>query len=258
MNASSDSQNTADHKFAADDQFTADRDANSVQRLREREKARSTRPFVTRGSRLTRCEQCLLATHLCVCDARPEPTEGTAVCLVYFRGEVFKPSNSGRLIADVLADNHAFLWARQQPEPELKALLNNPDYAPVLIFPTQYAAPERCIEGQRGIEEFARQCAAQQQKPLLVFLDGTWREARKMFRSDWLQGIPVLGIEPEQAAQYGLREAFHEHQLGTAEVAIQVLAALGDSTAAQQLADYFAVFRHNYLQGKPGREAPTA
>ncbi|MCW0470822.1 DTW domain-containing protein [Vibrio chagasii] len=34
-------------------------------------------------------------------------------------------------------------------------------------------------------------------KLLLIFIDGSWREARRIFRrSEYLQDLPVLSIEP--------------------------------------------------------------
>lgn len=219
---------------------------NSITRLRERERAYSRREFIARGSRSVRCEHCLLAETSCICSQRPAPVNGVAVCLLYYKGEVFKPSNTGRLIADVLADNHAYLWTRTEPEPELAALLSNNAYAPLLVFPKEYAALERQLNESSAINTYING-----RIPLLIFLDGTWREARKMFRSAWLNEIPVISIDPAQASQYLLRVAAHEHQLGTAEVAVPVLESLGFTTAALALSEYFVLFRTHYLAGKP-------
>jgi DTW domain-containing protein YfiP len=217
----------------------------SVTRLRKRERAYSRREFVARGSRSVRCEHCLLAETACICSQRPAPVNGVAVCLLYYKGEVFKPSNTGRLIADVLADNYAYLWTRAEPEPELAALLSNNTYAPLLVFPKEYASPERQLNESGAINTYING-----RIPLLIFLDGTWREARKMFRSRWLANVPVVSIDPAQASQYLLRVAAHEHQLGTAEVAVPVLESLGYTTAAQALSEYFSLFCLHYLLGK--------
>jgi len=83
-------------------------------------------------------------------------------------------------------------------------------------------------------------------------LDGTWREARKMFRkSEYLQTFPVLGVKPEAQSDYKLREAAHGYQLCTAEVGVEVLKVAGEQQAAATLAHYFNVFRHHYVKGKP-------
>lgn len=219
---------------------------NAVLTLRTEQLAKSRRVFNARGSKVVRCEQCLLPAAECICDAKPRPAGNCAFCFIMYTGECYKPSNTGRLICDVIADNHAFVWDRTQPDPALLALLTDSRYAPVLVFPQQYAAPERCLQDAAQLSQ-----ATAGKIPLFVMLDGTWREAKKMFKSPYLATMPVLGIQPEQASRYQLREAAHLHQLCTAEVAIAVLALAGETTAADLLAEYFRVFRRAYLVGKP-------
>jgi len=215
---------------------------NSVLALRLQELQRTTKPFNARGSKVVRCDHCLLPQPDCICFAKPTACATSAFLFLMYTGECFKPSNTGRLIADVAADNHAYVWDRTAPDPNLLALLTNPRYQPVVIFPTQYAAPERCIT----------RIEANDKIPLFILLDGTWREAKKMFsKSPYLDQFPVLGIQPEQASSYQLREAAHLHQLCTAEVAIEVLKIAKDKAAAAALTDYFHTFRKHYMAGKP-------
>lgn len=213
--------------------------------LRLRELAKTKKPFMARGSKVKRCPECLLPLQGCICAARPAPQSGSAFCMIMYWGEAFKPSNTGRLIADVVHDNHAFVWDRTRPDTALLDLLNDARYLPIVVFPHQYAEPERCIHSP------AEALQDSERIPLYVMLDGTWREAKKMFRSVYLNDLPVLGLEPETASTYQLREAAHKHQLCTAEVAALVLALGGEETAAQTLTDYFSVFRRNYIAGKP-------
>ena len=62
-----------------------------------------------------------------------------------YKGEYYKPTNTGRLIADVVAENYAFVWHRTEPDADLLTLLSNPKYQPIIIFPHEYAEPARCI-----------------------------------------------------------------------------------------------------------------
>nr|WP_245217472.1 DTW domain-containing protein [Rheinheimera maricola] len=219
---------------------------NSVLTLRQRELAKATRVFNARGSKVKRCEHCLLPAAECICAARPSVISNSAFCFIMYTGECYKPSNTGRIIADVIADNHAFVWDRTQPDAAMLALLNDARYAPIVVFPQQYAQAERCISSPLELS------AVQDKKiPLFIMLDGTWREAKKMFKSAYLANLPVLGIQPEQGSRYQLREAAHLHQLCTAEVAVEVLQLANDSAAAAALAEYFALFRRAYIVGKP-------
>ena len=221
-------------------------DTNSVLNLRTQELAKATRVFNARGSKVKRCEQCLLPATDCICASKPCVSSHCAFCFIMYTGECYKPSNTGRIIADVIADNHAFVWDRTKPDATLLALLANPDYAPIVVFPQQYAEAGRCINSPLEL------VAVRNGKiPLFIMLDGTWREAKKMFKSPYLATLPVLGIQSEQGSRYQLREAAHLHQLCTAEVAIEVLKLANDNAAAEALAQYFAVFRRAYIVGKP-------
>ncbi len=219
---------------------------NSIMALRTRELAKTLRPFRARGSKVIRCQACLLPVVHCLCTHKPIPAGKSAFCFLMYTGEAFKPSNTGRLIADIACDNHAFVWDRTKPDPALLALLSSPEYSPIVIFPTQYADPERCISSPAqatGISEG--------KKPLFVMLDGTWREAKKMFKSPSLKDFPVLGIEQEEASAYRLREASHHHQLCTAEVGIALFRLAEEPDVADTLQQYFAAFRRLYIAGKP-------
>lgn len=216
---------------------------NAILHLRQRELARSTRVFRARGSKVIRCETCLLAAAHCICAARPQQTCRSAFCFLMYKGEAYKPSNTGRLIADIAPDNHAFLWHRTEHDPQLLALLRDPRYRPMVVFPHEYAAPERRIVSPL--------CEGDSRTPLFVMLDGTWPEARKMFRSPYLAQLPVLGIQPRQTSRYLMRDAAMAYQLCTAEVGIEVLQLAREEQAAEALAQYFATFCRHYTLLKP-------
>ncbi|WP_268832495.1 tRNA-uridine aminocarboxypropyltransferase [Pseudoalteromonas sp. SMS1] len=216
--------------------------SNSVLALRTQQIADSKRAFKARGSKLTRCEACLLAEPLCICAGVKQADCESAVCLLMYHNESFKPSNTGRLIADIVPDNYAFRWDRTEPDEALLALITNEAYQPIIVF------PEENVEPQRVIKSVSREVG---KRPLYIFLDGTWREAKKMFRkSPYLDSLPVLSVSPQSLSNYKLRVAPHEHQLGTAEVACVVLAENGEMQAAEFLTQHFIDFRDAYLKGK--------
>lgn len=218
---------------------------NVVLALRQRELAKTTKPFNARGSRVKRCEGCLLPSADCICALVPKASARSAFLFLMYTGECYKPSNTGRLIADVAAESFAYVWDRTAPDAELLALLQNPRYQPFVVFPHEYASPERCVSA-------VEQPAASTRVPLFIMLDGTWREAKKMFsKSPYINQFPVLGISPQQSSNYVLREAAHLHQLCTAEVGIEVLKLAGDHAAANDLSHYFREFRRRYMAGKP-------
>jgi DTW domain-containing protein YfiP len=156
--------------------------------------------------------------------------------------EPLKPSNTGWLIADVVTDTFAFGWARTEVAPELLTLLNDPQWQPYVVFPREFADDARVVHDVTHEAD---------KRPLFILLDGTWDEARKMFRkSPYLQRFPVLSLLPEQLSRYTLRRAQSESHLCTAEVGALCLDLSGDALAAQALNAYFDVYTEHYLKAK--------
>lgn len=216
---------------------------NSVLRLRAERLARATRPFLARGNRIRRCQRCLLPLKQCLCATLQPAQARSRFCLVMFDTEPMKPSNTGRLIADVLPDTEAFQWSRTEPPQALLDLIADPAYQPMVVFPASYADASR---------ELITAPPAGGKPPLFIMLDGTWTEARKMFRkSPYLDNLPVISVDLSRVSAYRLREAQVDGQYCTAEVAIALLDLAHDTQAAQRLSDHFTLFRERYLAGKP-------
>ncbi len=164
------------------------------------------------------------------------------MCLLMADIEPLKPSNTGWLIADVVSDTFAFGWARTEVAPELLTLLNDPQWQPYVVFPREFADDARVVH---DVPHEAHK------RPLFILLDGTWDEARKMFRkSPYLQKFPVLSLQPEQLSRYQLRRAQSDAHLCTAEVGALCLALAKDTQAAVALNAYFDVFTEHYLKAK--------
>lgn len=218
---------------------------NAVSRLRQYRVSISTRPFKARGFRVKRCHFCLLPEKQCLCDTVVAQYAKSRFCLMMYDTEVMKPSNTGKLIADVLPDTLAFLWSRTHPEKALLDAINDPQRQAYVVFPESYASPERTVYYQ---------LPADSKPPLFIMLDGTWTEARKMFRkSPYLDALPIFAIKEVSKCEYILRQAAREEQHCTAEVAASILGNVGDINASQQLFSHFSYFRQQYLLGKPDR-----
>ena len=212
---------------------------HAVARLRAARLARAIKPFVTRGGpQNARCPQCRVRPTHCLCALRPAVQTQAGVCLLMGDTEMLKPSNTGWLIADLVADTFAFCWART----EVDAALADPQWQAYVVFPGEFVEPERVVTEVHMKEG---------KRPLFILLDGTWTEARKMFRkSPYLQGLPVLSLSSEQLSRYKLRRSRVESHFCTAEVGAMCLEHHGDVHAAQTLTAYLDVFTTHYLQAK--------
>ncbi len=221
---------------------------NAVLALRQYRLARATRPYRARGCRVIRCEGCLLPVPQCLCGDIMPGAASSRFCLIMFDSEPLKPSNTGRLIADILPETQAFIWSRTAPDPALLAAVADPVRQPYVVFPARQAAPGRQVVAEidpRG------------KPPLFIMLDGTWPEAGKMFRkSPYLAQFPVLSLNPDTLSAYRLRESHGDGYHCTAEIATALLSQAGDNAAAAALSAHFSLFRSRYLAGKSHHNTP--
>ncbi len=192
------------------------------------------KPFVARGSKTRRCERCRLRVDLCICAECHTVTAGSAFWLLTHHNEFYKPSNTGRLILNTIAGSTSSEWARQEPGDAFQGLLDDPALAPCIVFPFGEDYQHRMISDP---------VPSDGRKPVFIILDGTWRQARRMFRhSRYLDHLPVIEPEARLHSGYRLRQAIEPGQLCTAEVAIALLQQTGDQLAAEHLASVFRLF----------------
>ncbi|KFE45029.1 tRNA-uridine aminocarboxypropyltransferase [Pseudomonas syringae] len=216
--------------------------SHAVSRLRDQRLAQSTKPFIARGSRAPRCSGCRVIADYCLCAWKPTVSATSGMCLLMYDTEPLKPTNTGWLIADVIKDTYAFGWSRVEINPQLLALLDDPQWQPYIVFPGEFVAEERVVSEVR---------LEQGKRPLFILLDATWPEARKMFRkSPYLARFPVLTLESDLLSRYRLRRSKRDDHFCTAEVAALCLELAGDTHASGVMDAYLDVFTAHYLGAK--------
>jgi DTW domain-containing protein YfiP len=205
------------------------------------------REFKGRGSYVERCPECDLPALNCLCPYRTSAESEARVWLLTHPMEHHKPTNTGRLIRDVLPDTEIFTWYRTVPDERLLALLADSRYAPFVIFPDDQ--PDYA-ESVVGMDAVAAQ-KAHGRIAVFIILDGTWRQCRRIFRkSPYLDAFPVLPLVTERQTRYRLRKPASASHLCTAEVAAELLMQSGDATAGEVLDDYFDVFNDSYAASR--------
>lgn len=199
------------------------------------------RPYLARGAGVKRCEGCRLPQEVCICDQRQQVPAGCQFWLLTHHNEFYKPTNTGRLILDSIRNTRIFEWSRVNPPEALLEALADPRYAPCIVFPAGEDYQQRMIEAP----------AADGRIPVFIILDGTWRQARRMFRhSRYLQHLPVIEPRTERLSRYQLRRSTVPEHLCTAEVAIALLEEFGEARAAAHLEGYFERFNRNYIESR--------
>lgn len=202
------------------------------------------RPFLARGSKVVRCEACQMPAQVCICDYRVNAQAQARFWLLTHPKEFYKPTNTGRLIVDTIRNSETFAWNRTEPDEAFVRQLNDPGFDPYIVFPEGEAYQERMVdfEHKPGRE------------PVFIILDGTWRQARRIFRqSEYLQHVPVIQPNTQRKTRYNLRKPNEDHHLCTAEVAAVMLEQMGDSQSAALLDAYFDVFNAHYYAARRSR-----
>ncbi|WP_404872838.1 tRNA-uridine aminocarboxypropyltransferase [Halomonas sp. DQ26W] len=205
------------------------------------------REFKARGSFVERCPGCNLPRLNCLCPYRLAVESTVRVWLLTHPLEHHKPTNTGRLIHDVLPATEVFTWYRTKPDERLLALLEDNRFAPFVIFPDDqpdYADRVVGLDAVAGVK-------GEGKMPVFILLDGTWRQARRIFRkSPYLDHLPVLPLATERLTRYRLRKPASAAHLCTAEVAAELLRQSGDTLAGDVLDDYFDAFNDSYAASR--------
>lgn len=213
-----------------------------VDMLRQAAKLDSQRDFIARGSNAARCPQCLMAAFACFCHSRHPSNTSVRFTLLYHYTEIHKPTNSGRLIADLFPhQTDAFLWSRTAPDAALIDRITKYQSRSIILYPST----ERRQQNNSHITQMPLHGDA----PLhVIVLDATWRLASKMLhQSRWLDPIPTFAINEATQKTFMARHAKHDHQFATAEVAAMLLAQHGEQQQSQQLADYYETFNSHSI-----------
>jgi DTW domain-containing protein len=219
------------------------REKNAFQLLRERRLAESTTEFTARGKSVIRCKTCQLADYACICAWKPEAQLGCDFVLLLHRIEVFKPTNTGRLLADIFPhQTHAFCWDRTAPDAQLIKLLQDENRQCFIVFPAD------TVQAKEKMRPVFEKIPANNKLTTFILLDGTWKQSSRMFHlSHWLENIPCVSLPEGSLRRYAVRKSHQEGYLSTAEAAALCLQLVNEEKNAELLLDYFDLFNAHYL-----------
>ncbi len=211
--------------------------------LRERCIADSTTKFSARGKSVIRCEHCQLAVYACICAWQPQLQARSEFVLLLHRIEIFKPTNTGRLIADVFpAQTHAFCWSRTEPEQALLDLLHDENRQCFIVFPAD--TPEAKAKSRPVFTEIPNN----EKIKTFILLDATWKQSGRMFHlSRWLEHVPCVSLPEGVLRGYAVRKSHQDDYFSTAEAAALCLQMAGEQDNSNALLDYFQLFNEHYL-----------
>ncbi len=194
------------------------------------------------------CYRCFWPKPLCWC-ATIVPMETRTRFAFLMHPKEFKQekAGTGRLTHLCLPNSQIFMGQAFDAHAEVRDLLADPRYYPVLLYPgrealnlSEAAANRELRTGTDGpgAADGARQGTAPatlqalrdlllQRRLLVVMLDATWSGARKMLRqSPGLQRLPRLMFTPAAPSRYVIKQQPQEGCLSTLEATHELLLTL--------------------------------
>lgn len=216
---------------------------NNFLEIRAEQLLLATKEFRARGASVDRCERCLLAKRVCICQWCPSLDSSCDLILLFHREELFKPTNTGRLLMDCLPGNaYGYCWSRTEPNPELIKLLSDPKRRCLIVFPFDENLPQ--YEGRSCFDVLPDD----ERKFTFVLLDGTWKQAGRMFHlSKWLEKLDCVRLPAEMERAYSVRKSHQEGYVSTLEAGVMCLMMAKEHIVAEKILDYFSIFNEHYL-----------
>lgn len=193
------------------------------------------------------CNRCGLPIINCICNDVPQIETKAKILILSTEREFRRPSNTARLLKLINPKStELILWERTKNPKKLMEYINGENYETYLLFPTDNEDKlERVFEYK--IEEDLRKT------PAFIILDGTWKEAAKMFRkSDYLKNTPRISLNPDHKSEYTLRRGAGQGELCTIEAAIEVIKLNNEIEDSEIIKDVFNLFMKNFKAGVSG------
>jgi DTW domain-containing protein YfiP len=199
-----------------------------------------------RKKRAGRCEGCGLHHALCLCARFPRAEVETPLVVVQHIRERFKPTNTGRLLQQMVSGVALTHFGMREPPFDASALQRT-DVRFHILFPREDAT-----ELSPGNVAQMRAELQPGQRLGFVLLDGTWHQCSRMSRRvPVVDTLPCVSLPPGPPSRWGVRTQHDVRGLSTFEAGMRLLAALEGEAVAAPLREIFfeLAARLQYMKG---------
>ena len=205
------------------------------------------------------CDKCGLPIINCICNIVPKIKTKSKIWILSTEREFRRPSNTARLLKLVNPDStEFFLWERTKSPEKLIEHINNNFFQTYILFPIDDDLQEKDfinmnLSNNWNIDHKQSKYEISYKTPAFILLDGTWKEAAKMFRrSEYLKNIPKISLKPSYNSEYTLRKGASNGELCTVEAAIEILKLNDELENAKIIKDVFDLFMKSFKAGSNG------
>ena len=189
-----------------------------------------------------RCEGCGLHQELCVCAHRPRLTLATALLVVQNNKERHKPTNTARMLPQVLVNCELVRFGGRELPFDASAL-TRPERDYLLIFP-RVLDPEGSAPVPAPILDASQLAARKAARPgaiqTVVLLDGTWAQCSRMSRRiPELAAMQAFALPQGPPSHWGVRVPSEPSRISSFEAAVRAIELAEGPGPACEMQTYF-------------------
>ena len=190
------------------------------------------------------CSKCGLPIITCICKSIKEVETKAKFVILSSEKEVYRNTNTANLLKQInTKSTEIIIWKRGEIPSNILSYINNDIYNVYLVFPIM----------NKEMEIRKAKYNKDNNTPVFIIVDGTWREAWKIIRkSDYLKNLPILSLETNRVSKFTLRRGQEEGNLCTIEAAMELLKINDEDILSEEINKGFELFLKSYKAGASG------
>ena len=192
------------------------------------------------------CSKCGLPIITCICKSIKEVETKAKFVILSSEKEVYRNTNTANLLKQInTKSTEIIIWKRGEIPSNILSYINNDIYNVYLVFPIM----------NKEMEIRKAKYNKDNNTPVFIIVDGTWREAWKIIRkSDYLKNLPILSLETNRVSKFTLRRGQEEGNLCTIEAAMELLKINDEDILSEEINKGFELFLKSYKAGASGHK----
>lgn len=192
------------------------------------------------------CSKCGLPIITCICKSIKEVETKAKFVILSSEKEVYRNTNTANLLKQInTKSTEIIIWKRGEIPSSILSYINNDIYNVYLVFPIM----------NKEMEIRKAKYNKDNNTPVFIIVDGTWREAWKIIRkSDYLKNLLILSLETNRVSKFTLRRGQEEGDLCTIEAAMELLKINDEDILSEEINKGFELFLKSYKAGASGHK----
>lgn len=168
-----------------------------------------------------KCRRCLKNPRVCYCASIVPIETRCRILILQHPSEMWRPSATAKIADLALPNARLYIKEDESDERELESVLSDPGVRTFIVLPHE-AVPEPAELRASGALDGSF-------VPAFLFLDGSWRQVRRMrHRRKWLEGLPAVTLRPQHDSMYRIRRQAQPGHLSTLEAVALLLSQVED------------------------------